>query len=403
MPATETSHWPRTVAYGTVFAIVGLETAALGPTLPGLAAQIGVDLDQASLFFTSHALGYLLGSLAGGWFYDRVAGHPVMATMLYSLALVLGLVPLVPSLPLLAVVWLAAGLAGGALDVGGNTLLVWLHGRRVGPYMNAIHFFFGVGSFLSPLLVALALSLWDGVGGAYWALALVIVPAATWLARLPSPRRQHGDRPVNEGQAGPQPDARDQRRQIVALIALLLLLYVGAEAAFGGWIYSYALATGLGGETSAAYLNSAFWGALTAGRLLSIPVAARYRPSRLLLADLCGCLLSVGLVLLWPRSTPSLWLGTMGLGLSMATIFPTAITVAERRVGITGQITGWFLAASSVGAMTLPWLIGQLFESIGPQVTMAAILADLTLALGVFGALMLTSQREGYLENPPSP
>jgi FHS family Na+ dependent glucose MFS transporter 1 len=394
MPATEPSHWPRTVAYGAVFAIVGLETAALGPTLPGLAAQIGVDLDQASLFFTTHALGYLVGSLVGGRLYDRVPGHPVMAAMLYSLAVILGLVPLVPSLPLLAVAWLIAGLAGGALDVGGNTLLVWLHGRRVGPYMNAIHFCFGVGSFLSPLLVALALALWDGVSGAYWALAVVIVPAATWLARLPSPRRQNRDGQPGDGQADLQANARDQGHQIVALIALLLLLYVGAEAAFGGWIYSYALATGLSGETAAAYLNSAFWGALTVGRLLSIPLAARYRPSRLLLADLAGCLVSVGLVLLWPGSAVALWLGTMGLGLSMATIFPTAITLAERRVGITGQITGWFLAASSVGAMTLPWLIGQLFESIGPQVTMAAILADLTLALGVFGALMFTSRRE---------
>ena len=34
----------------------------------------GVDLDQASLFFTTHALGYLVGSLVGGRLYDRVPG-----------------------------------------------------------------------------------------------------------------------------------------------------------------------------------------------------------------------------------------------------------------------------------------------------------------------------------------
>jgi hypothetical protein len=34
--------------------------------------------------------------------------------------------------------------------------------------------------------------------------------------------------------------------------------------------------------------------------------------------------------------------------------------------------------------MSIPWLIGQLFESSGPQSMMAVILADLILALGLY-------------------
>lgn len=394
-------HWPRTAGYFALFITLGLVTSTLGPTLPALAGQTAVTLDRISLLFTAHALGYLLGALLGGRLYDRVGGHPVLAGMLVSMALGLGLVPLIPTLWLLAAAWLLVGLAGGALDVGGNTLMVWVHGRGVGPYMNGLHFFFGVGSFLGPLVVALVLSLGAGAARAYWPLALLLLPVAVWLARQASPPAPDDTAPANPGAPGEglydgatatAAVPRVGQSRVVALIALLLLLYVGAEASFGGWIYSYALALDLGSAAGAAYLASAFWGALTVGRLLAIPLAARFRPRTILLADLLGCLASVGLILAWSGSAVALWLGALGLGAAMASIFPTAITLAERRVRITGRVTGWFLAGSSVGAMSLPWIIGQLFTRVGPTATMSVILGDLAAALAVFGVLIWVSR-----------
>lgn len=384
MLARPTNRWHKTLAYFALLAVIGMETASLGPTLRDLAGQTHTQLGAISYLFTAHALGYMLGSFFGGRLYDRVPGHPVMAAMLALMAAMLALIPLIPTLWLLAASWLLLGVSGGSLDVGGNTLLVWVHGRQVGPYMNALHFFFGVGSFLAPLIVGWALALSGGITWAYWMLALLVLPVAIWLLRLPSPAAQNSanTHPAN------QSDYEALIRRVTALIALLLLLCVGAEAAFGGWISTYAVTLDMADATTAAYLTSAFWGALTVGRLLAIPLAARYRPRRILLADLLGCLTGVGILLLWPGSTVALWLGTMGLGMGMASIFPTAITLAERRIPITGQVTGWFLVASSIGAMSLPWLIGQLFESVGPQVTMIAIFLDLVIALIPFVLLV---------------
>jgi FHS family Na+ dependent glucose MFS transporter 1 len=328
--------------------------------------------------------------------YDRVPGHPVMATALAVLALMLAIIPLVPLLPLLTVALLFLGMAGGTLDVGGNTLLVWVHGRQVGPFMNALHFFFGIGSFLAPIVVAQAILLSGDITWAYWILALCMLPVAAWLlgissptSRASSPDRSGSPLPPN----GLDSKSESRERLLVALIALLLLLYVGAEAGFGGWIYTYALALDLGTPTTSAYLTSAFWGAFTLGRLLSIPLAARLRPRSILLGDLVGCLVSVGILLLWPISLAATWLGTVGLGLSMASIFPTAISLAERYMTITGQRTGWFLIGASVGAMSLPWMIGQLFEAIGPQMVILAIMGDLALALGVYLAFIVPATR----------
>jgi fucose permease len=87
-----------------------------------------------------------------------------------------------------------------------------------------------------------------------------------------------------------------------------------------------------------------------------------------------------------------IWAGTLGLGLSMASVFPTAITLAGRRLSLTGQVTGWFLVAGSLGAMSLPWVIGQLFEPVGPESAMVLIFLDLILAAAVLVPLLKGGQ-----------
>jgi hypothetical protein len=105
---------------------------------------------------------------------------------------------------------------------------------------------------------------------------------------------------------------------VLALIVLFFFLHVGAQAAFGGWVFSYATAQGLANATVAAYLTSVYWIAITLGRLLAIPLAARLSAQTLLTGDLLGCLASVGIVLLFPDSLLVLGIGGFGLGLAIA-------------------------------------------------------------------------------------
>jgi fucose permease len=219
----------------------------------------------------------------------------------------------------------------------------------------------------------------------YWVVALMMFPAALWLLRLPSPT-------IISRQDDNTPGVSD--RLLLLLMMAFFFLYVGGEASFGGWIFTYSLALDLVTETAAAYLTSVFWGALTIGRLISIPLAVRFKSSTLLWVDLIGCLLSMLLILALPFSPIAIWVGTFGVGLSMASIFPVMMTLAERRLGLTGKITALFLIGSSLGGMTVPWLIGQLFEGVGPRVTMWVVLIVMVLAVGVFILIQSTSRVE---------
>lgn len=374
-----------TLAYYAAFVALGLVAASLGPTLPDLARQTGTVLAEVSFLFTTRSTGYLIGSFIGGRLYDRLPGHRVMGGMLAVMVVCMFLVPLTPVIWLLAAILLALGLGEGAVDVGGNALIVWVHGRKVGPFMNALHFFFGFGAFLSPIIIAQLVLRSGGITAAYWALGLLVVPVVFWLFRLRSPTH-HEAAAYSGGQ-------KEINYVLTGLVALFMLLYVGAEVSFGGWIFTYAVTLGLTSATAAAYLTSVFWGSLTVGRLLAIPIAMRFRPRTILLVDLLGCIASVGLILLLPGSAAAVWVGAAGLGLFMASIFPTTIIWAGRRMTLSGAITSWFLIGSSLGAMTFPLLIGQLFESQGPQVVMVVIEGVLLAATGLFVGLMLYAGR----------
>jgi FHS family Na+ dependent glucose MFS transporter 1 len=223
----------------------------------------------------------------------------------------------------------------------------------------------------------------------YLAMALLFLPVLLYVIRQPNPSTPtEAEEMADKGQQ----DSR-KRAILIFFTAAILFFYVGAEIGFGGWIYTYALETNLANETTAAYLTSAFWGAFTLGRLVSIPMATRFRPRLLMLSDFVGCLLGMAVIVLFPQSQAALWGGAAVVGFSMASVFPTTISLAERRMTISGQTTSLFFIGVSLGSMLIPWLMGQLIEPIGPQAAMYVVLIALILDLLVFIGFLRYSQQ----------
>jgi FHS family Na+ dependent glucose MFS transporter 1 len=181
-------------------------------------------------------------------------------------------------------------------------------------------------------------------------------------------------------------------------MAMLFFLYVGLELGFGNWIYTYAFTLNLETELTAARLTSIFWGSFTAVRLLGVWISTRLRSKTILFVDIVGCAVSIVIIMLWRDSSLALRVGTVGLGLSMASVFPTFLMLAGERMQITGAITGWFLVGSGAGSMLLPWLIGQIFVRTGPEAMTTVLLVALA---GILLFLLLFLN--GKTESLPAP
>lgn len=374
----------KTTGYYLAFFVLGLIGAVLGPSLNNLAEHTRSNLSQISILFSANSIGYFTGSFFVARLYDRMRGHALMSAMLVGMAATIALAGIIPVRWLLAFAILLLGIAQGTVDVGANTLLVWVHHPNSGPFMNGLHFFYGAGAFFCPLIIAWMVSRTGDVQWAYWILALLALPAAVWVARLPSPTNPAA------GQTGP---AARVDPILLGMMVAFFFLNASHFSGFTGWIYTYAVQLHLASAESAALLTSLFWGGLTIGRLLSIPISVRVKPRTILLVDLLGVIASFCIVLFWPARAVGIWAGAILMGLSQASVFPTMLSFAEKRMAISGKVTGYFFVGSSLGCMIVPWLCGQLFDLRGPQSAMLLLLAVAALNLAFFGGLMKYSNR----------
>jgi FHS family Na+ dependent glucose MFS transporter 1 len=381
----------HTFGYYFLFICLGLDSAVLGPTLPALAGQTGSRLGQMGLVFLVGAIGYTLGTMIGGRVFDRVAGHPVLGIAQLFAAALIFFIPLATSLWLLLAILVCKGLAEGFVNTGANALLVWTHGEKVAPFMNGLHFFFGLGAFLSPLLVAQVLGTAGGYRWAYWVLAIFAALVGLRMLLMsgsPHPSRAHGS-DTAQTTRGPVPYA------LVISAMLFLFFYVGAEITFGGWIYTYAVTLKLASVAGAAYLTSAFWAAFTVGRLISIPAATRFTPRQVIPTAVFSCLFVLALGIIFSGSSLALWLMAIGLGFCMAPVWPTGFTLAGQSVAMTGKITGLILLGDSFGGMVLPTAVGKVIETSGPRAMVYLVFGSLVLNLLAFtGMLRLRPVKE---------
>jgi MFS transporter, FHS family, Na+ dependent glucose transporter 1 len=377
-----------TMVFYLAFILLGLTTAVTGPTLPALASHTSSRIDQISFIFITGSLGYMIGTWIGGRFYDHFPGNRVLPIGLLVLAAAAAYIPAATQLAILALAILILGFSQGVIDVGGNTLLMWIHGSDVGPFMNGLNFFFGIGALLSPILVAQILNYSGEIIWVYRLFSLLALPLAVWTWFIRSPARQ------NKVSSGPKGKVN---YVMVLFIALLFFIYVGAEISYGNWIYTYTTSLQLGSPASAAYLTAAFWGFFTLGRLAGIPISTRVDLLKILFGDLVGCLVSLGIIIMGSNSTTALWLGTVLLGLCMASFFATLMSLAESKLHVSGEITGLFLVGAGLGGMFLPWFIGQTFTSIGPQIMPIVIFIDILVGLIL---LMVLADRLTRLNKP---
>ena len=276
------------------------------------------------------------------------------------------------------------GLADGLINTGANTLLVWTHGEKVGPYMNGLHFCFGVGAFLAPVLVAQVISMTGGYRWAYWSLAACATLVSLRLLTLAG-----HPRPVHHYDTGPSALVSVRiYYPLVISAALFLFFYVGAEVAFGGWVYTYAVTLKLASTVGAAYLTSGFWLSFTLGRLLSIPLATRFTPPQIVLAALGTCLSVLAMVIIIPDSSVVLWMAALGLGFGMAPLWPTGFTLAGQSLMLTASVSGMILLGDSFGGVVLPWLVGQVMEVTGPRALVYLVFGSLVGNVLAFVAML---------------
>ncbi|XP_067302587.1 major facilitator superfamily domain-containing protein 4B isoform X2 [Pseudorasbora parva] len=479
----------HTLTYWSVFFSFGMSIAFLGPTILDLKCQTGSTLQEITWVFFSQQLCLLIGSSAGGAFTKTLFGA-LIALFFSSLiiSVVFAIIPLCYNVLLLAVAMAVSGLAMGIIDTIANFQLVSIYKKDSAIFLQALHFFIGLGALVSPLIAEPFISEQcmssnstenateilhhfrsgyrspvilpessplsepaekASVSYAFWIMALINLPVPIAVLVLmyqekllpccPSstPRLLDKDELAMETKAPeiteiPEPQnaghgnifsccMNDNLRGLPVtffvihiLGGMVLFMTEGIMGVYAGFVYTYAVSAPMSLHTKmAGYLNCIFWAAVTAGRLVSIPLSYRFRPVYLLIANLIGVNVTLLLLMILYTNRVFLFVGTTVLGLFISSVFPCIVAYTENILNYRGCATTVLVTTAGMGEMTLQVLVGSLIQNKGSYVFLVC-----GLVFGCLGFIFLlcvilcnrihrnltgASKKAAMVEAPPAP
>jgi fucose permease len=365
--------------------VVGILSGALGPFIPELAGRLRLPAEALGPVFTALFLGALLTQLTGGWLAERFGFHNLAVAGVALLTAGIVGITVSPALALILASAFLAGAGQGLLDVGSNVIVSTVfHERAAVSAVNVLHFAFGAGAVVSPLLTRASVAAWATPMPVLWlgaALGVATLLASTrWLMDAAAPREAAG-----EGGGGAL-----YRSPVLWLLGLILLLYMGVETGLGGWTTIYVGETTTLSPGAIALLLSGFWLALTAGRLVGAALGTRLGAGDLALASVVGS--SAGGLMVVAGVGSATWTiaGTVLMGVSFGPLFPSVVVMGTKAFrAAPGRAASIIISMSSLGAMVLPVLQGVLLERVSPASSVALVAAA---CLGML-ALLLAIRR----------
>ena len=371
------------ITYGLVGYFAFMETV-LGPIMPFLRTELGLDYTTASLHFSAFALGAVLLGLFG----DRVSGRWGRFASLWGGALAMtGGVALLVSVPspwATVPAAFAMGLCGALVLVTSQALLSDAHGEYGAVAVTESNVTASACAISAPLLVGAS-----AAAGFGWRPALVlpaatlILLAAVFFYRPPTLPRTATKRAEEVGGGG-------LNARYWALWALVAL-GVASEWCVAYWGTDF-LAEGTGLPRPAAATSlTAFFAAMLLGRIVSSRLARILSPTTLLAATLALAL--AGFPLFW--SSPGSILTLAGLfvtGLGIGGVYPLGISAAIASVPGNSDAAAARLTIGGGGAILVaPFVLGALADRIGISTAFGIVVPMLFAAL----LLALVAGRSG--------
>ncbi|KAF7298349.1 MFS general substrate transporter [Mycena kentingensis (nom. inval.)] len=383
--------------------LLGWNDGSTGPLLLRIQESYGVGYTVLSLIFVFGCTGSFVGSVSNVVLDSKYGFGKLM--LLGSFCQILGFALQAPHLPfpVFVLARTISGFGSAMQDSQSNGYVASLASNHAGTPMAIIHAAYGAGALVSPL-VATQFAREEFIAHNRWAYHFITTAGLTTLntavlAWVFKGKRQEeclawvGQVPPPKMEADPGTKKRSNFRQIMAkpavhALAAFLLVYVGIEVTIGGWIVSFMI-TVRGAGPSAGYIASGFFGGLTLGRIVLLPINRLLGEYR---AVFLYTILALGLQLItW--LVPSIPVGATAVslvGLFLGPLYPIAVNHAGRLFpsgdGLLTGIIGWMAGVSTAGAAGVPFITGAIAGAGGKGVGVVqpVIVAMLGVMLGVW-------------------
>ncbi len=369
-------------ALGVIFSILGSIKLKLAEELKIDDAQVGKLI--SALMFSSLIFVLLIGPLTDllGFKLIAVVGFAAGGICVWLLASAI-------SYKAAFVACLLLGFAAMCVNTVGNTLgpNILFDGENPAAASNLLNVFFGVGAFITPLIVAALLTklgykMTVGIIGAILFLPIVYTIFGTF----------------------PPPPEGFRVTQAIGLLGrggvwaggLALFCYMSLEVTLAGFVTTYLKSHEMTDEKAGTAL-SGFWIALMLARLIAaftIPAGAF-----VFVVPVLALVAAISLGAMVSAKSVGIGVGaTLVTGFVLGPIFPTLVGVTFSKTEASGSVFSLIFAIGLLGAILMPSLIGKYAAEMN-------IRQSLRILVGVAAALILVSAVLGFgvPDAPPAP
>jgi MFS family permease len=371
----------RSVITGPTFISLGLMGAFFacwGTTLPALRELLRLNIEEVAMLTACGQASHAVTCLAGGILSDLFRRDRLLLFGCFFLGSGVTLIGSLTSFPanVLLVIWM--GFGSGLILSSSNALLVGLYPTRKGPIMNFHHGVFGVGSFLSPLIMGQLLAHdhrwpygYDGLG-----IILFAVAAFFLFTRVPTSRTQ-----------GLQRFYGDLRRLFLSFrfIHLVLMGFLAVGTQFALMFLSVTFLVEVKGLSifNASVVLSLFFVCLLIGRAVCGWLSGRVLNTKIILILLYAQVTSIAVV--WRGSA---WISAVALvvaGLACSAIFPSLLALTGTLFSeVAGTSLGVLATMNSLGGMVIIGISGLLSHRLGLGLGFGAMAGSSLAALLLF-------------------
>ena len=369
------------------FITLGFINSIISPVISSIRADISMTYLEAGMILSGQFLGILISVPFAGILADRFGKKTFLIGG--GGILIAGLLGCMfsNSFPALFAFCILTGIGNCSYEVGINAMLADNTESESGKAMNYLHFFFGFGAIIAPVLATILLYTGSGWRSAF--AFTILLPALFSTLLIFQPVKKIIPE-VNNNQSG-----SIYMSPLLWIFGLAIAAYVGIEASVYSWIPVYW--GGVSGIKSipASLTASFFWVTLTVGRLICGRIADKIGLTRfVLLVSIAVFLVSLS----WTALPGAVF--TLGcvflMGFLLAGIYPTIMAyITDRFPGNSGKTVAFITIFASIGGFFAPSLLGRLADYFGIKIfpIFLSVLALIMIAFTSAGAFYGNKKR----------
>jgi len=372
-----------------VFFVISFLTNILGPLVPNVIDSFHLSLGLAGFLPFSFFVAYGVMSIPAGILTEKF-GEKFVLILSFALALAGALVCVFfTSFGVALFSLFIIGLGMAMLQVVINPLLRTAGGEENFAFYSVMaQLFFGLASFLSPLLYSylvqhihtsdsnLLLNILNKVVPAelkwvslYWVFAVVVLLMIILIALIKFPKVELKE----DEKIGTAANFRELlKNRYTWLFFLGTFTYVGTEQGIANWISKFLqLYHGKSPETTGATAVAWFWGLMTLGCLLGLVLLKLFDSRKILMAFTAGAMISLTVALIGSANAAVIAFPLCGFFASV--MWSIVISLGLNSVSTHHGTLAGILCTGIVGGAIVPLVIGGLSDFIGLRSAMFLI------------------------------